>query len=62
MAYAEHVNLLGDNINIINKDTGTLIYASKEVGVEINVKRTKYMLLAHHKNAGQNRVLKVGNR
>jgi hypothetical protein len=62
LAYADDLNVLGDNINTINKDTGTSIYASKEVGVEINVERTKYMLLAHHQNAGQNCDLKVENR
>jgi hypothetical protein len=32
LTYADDVNLLGDNIDIINKNTETLIYASKEVG------------------------------
>jgi hypothetical protein len=37
LAYADDVNLLGDNIRIINKNTETLIDASKEVGLEVNV-------------------------
>jgi hypothetical protein len=32
LAYANDVNLLGDNIDTINKNTQTLIDASKEVG------------------------------
>jgi hypothetical protein len=36
LAYADDVNLLGDNINAINKNTETLIDASKEVGLERN--------------------------
>jgi hypothetical protein len=28
--------------------------ASKEVGLEVNTVKTKYMLLCRHKNAGQN--------
>jgi hypothetical protein len=39
------VNLLGDNIDIMKKNTETLIDASKELGLEINVARTKYILL-----------------
>jgi hypothetical protein len=33
-----------------------------EVGLEINVERTKYMLLSRHQNAGQNLDIEIGNR
>jgi hypothetical protein len=46
LAYADDVNLLGHNIDTIKKNTETLIVASKEVGLEINVEKTKYMLLS----------------
>jgi hypothetical protein len=44
------------------ENTQTLIDASKEVGVEVNVEKTKYMLVSRHQNAGQNREIKIGNR
>jgi hypothetical protein len=50
-AYADNVNLLGDN-------TETLIDASKEVGLEVNVEKTKYMLVSYQQNAGPNRDIK----
>jgi hypothetical protein len=56
------VNLLGDNIDTINKNTDSLIDASKEVGPDINVEKTKYMLLSNHHNASQNRNIKIANR
>jgi hypothetical protein len=59
LAYADDVNLLGDNIDSIKKNTETLIYASKEVGLKINVEKTKYMLLSRHQNVGQNRDIKI---
>jgi hypothetical protein len=48
LAYADDVNLLGDNIDTIKKKKETLIDASKDVGLEINVEKTKYMLLSYH--------------
>jgi hypothetical protein len=61
LAYADVVNLLGDNIDTIKKNTETLIDASKEVGLEVNADKTKYMLLSSpecrsesgHKNSKQ---------
>jgi hypothetical protein len=46
---ADDVNLLGDNIDTINKNTETLIDASKDVGLEVNVEKIKYMLVPHDK-------------
>jgi hypothetical protein len=62
LAYADGVNLLGDSIDTIKKNTETLIDASKEVGLEINAEKTKCMLLSHHQNVGQNRDIKIANR
>jgi hypothetical protein len=62
LAYTDDVNLLEDNIDIINKNTESLIDASKEVGLEVNVEKTKYMLVSRDQNAGQTREIKIGNR
>jgi hypothetical protein len=59
LAYAEDVNLLGDNKDTIKKHTEALIDASKEAGLDIDVEKTKYMLLSRHQNAGQNREIRV---
>jgi hypothetical protein len=42
--------------------TETLIDASKEVGLQRNVEKTKYMLLSHQQNVGQNQDIKIANR
>jgi hypothetical protein len=59
---ADDVNLLEDNINTIKKNTEAIIDASKEVGLEVNTEKTKYMLLSRHHNAGQNHNIKISNR
>jgi hypothetical protein len=46
-------------IDTINKNMETLIDAGKEVGLEVNTEKTKYMLLSHHQNAGQNHDIKI---
>jgi hypothetical protein len=61
LAYADDANLLGDNIYTIKKNTETLIDASKKnASLEINVEKTKYMLLSRHQNAGHNQDIEGG--
>jgi hypothetical protein len=63
LAYADDVNLLGDNIlDTVTKNRETLIDASKEVCLEVNVEKIKYMLVSHDQNAGQKQDIKIGNR
>jgi hypothetical protein len=45
LIYADDLNLLGDNMSAINKNTETLIDASKEAGLEVKTEKTKYMLM-----------------
>jgi hypothetical protein len=61
LAY-DDMNLLRDKIDTIKTNSETLIYASKEIGLEINVEKTKYMLLSRHQNVGQNQDIKIANR
>jgi hypothetical protein len=56
------MNLLGDDIDAIKKNTQTLIDAGKEVGLEVNTEKTKYMLPSRHQDAGQNHDIKIANR
>jgi hypothetical protein len=56
------VKLLGDNIDTTKKNTPTITDVSREVGLEVNTEKTKYMLLSRLQNAGQNHDETTANR
>jgi hypothetical protein len=49
-------------IYTIKRNTQTLIYASKEVGLEVNTEKTKYMLLSRQQSARLNFDINIANR
>jgi hypothetical protein len=61
LAYVDEVNVLGYNIDTIKRNTETLIDATKEVGLEINIEKTKYMLFSRRQNVGQNWDIKIAS-
>jgi hypothetical protein len=62
LVYADNVNLLGDNINIIKKNAEALLDASKEIGMKVNSEKTKYMFMSRHQTAGQSNYIRVANK
>jgi hypothetical protein len=60
--YVNAVNILGENIDTRQKNTKALLDASKEVGLEVNPEKTKYMLVSRCQKAGQRQSIKIGNR
>jgi hypothetical protein len=59
LAYADDTNLLGDNIDTTSRNRETLIDVSKEVGLEVNIDKTKYIFMSCDQNAGQKRDIKL---
>jgi hypothetical protein len=46
LASADDFNIVGGNIDTIKKITEALLDTSKEVGLEVNPEKTKYMLMS----------------
>jgi hypothetical protein len=54
------IGRLRHTIDTIKRKTQTLIDASEEIGLEVNIEKTKYMPLSRHQNVGQNHDIKIG--
>jgi hypothetical protein len=62
LVYGDDVNLLGENINIMKKNAEALLDANKEIGLEVNSEKTKYMFMSRHQTAGQSNYIRVANK
>jgi hypothetical protein len=47
LVYTDVINILGKNISTI-KTTEILLQASRNVGLEVNTKKAKYMVMSYH--------------
>jgi hypothetical protein len=52
---------LGGSVHAIKKHTEALVVVSKEIGLEVNVENSKYMVMSRDQNAGQNHNIKTDN-
>jgi hypothetical protein len=62
LVYVDYVNLLGENINIVKKNTDALLGASKELSLEANAEKSNYMFMSRHQTTGQNHYITVANK
>jgi hypothetical protein len=58
---ADDINLLGDSVNTIKENSETLLETSRDIGLEINAEKTKYMIMSPHPNSGQNQNIRIAN-
>ena len=61
LVYADDVNILVGSVHSVKKNAEALIVSSKEIGLEVNDDKTKYMVMSRDQNAGQSHSMKVDN-
>jgi hypothetical protein len=52
---------LGGSVQAVKGKAEALIVASKDIGIEVNADKTKYMFLPPDQNAGRIRSMKIDN-
>jgi hypothetical protein len=60
LVYADG-NLLGNSINTTKENTGTLLENIRDVVLEINEEKTKFMIMSRHPNTGQYQNIRIAN-
>jgi len=61
LAYADDVNILGGSIRAVKENAEALVVAAKEIGLEVNADKTKYMVMSRDQNAGRTHSVKTDN-
>ena len=61
LAYADDVNLIGDDIRAIERCIDVLLNACKDIGLAVNTGKTKYMEIGRHRDMIANACIKIGS-
>jgi hypothetical protein len=61
LAYANDVNIMGGSVHTVRENAETLVVATKEIGLEVNTNKTKYMVMSRDRNAGRGHGVKIDN-
>jgi len=59
--YADDISILEGSVHTVEKRAENLIFASKEIGLEVNADKTRYMVTSGDQNAGRNHGVKIDN-
>jgi len=52
---------LGGSVHTVEKSAENLVVASKEIGIEVNVDKSQYMIMSRDQNAGRSHSIKIDN-
>ena len=57
--HADDVNIFGGSVHTVYKITDASVVASKEIELEVNADKTKYMAMSRDQNARQSHNIKT---
>jgi len=60
-AYADDVNILGGSIHTLKENADVLVAATREIGLEVSVDKTKYVVMSRDQNAGRIHIVGIDN-
>ena len=55
----DDVNILGESIHTLKKNIETLVVVSKEIGLDLNRDKTRYMVMFRDFNVGRSQNIKI---
>jgi hypothetical protein len=61
LAYADDVNILGGSVHTVKENAEALVVATKEIELEVNADKTKYMVMSRERNTGRGYSVKIDN-
>jgi len=61
VVYADDVNVLRGSVHTIKKSTKALVVDGKEIALEVNADKTKYMAISRDQNVGRSYSMKMDN-
>ena len=61
LAYADDVNILGGSIHTLKVNAEALVAAAREIGLQISVDKTKYMVMFRDQHAGRIQSVRIDN-
>ena len=60
-AFADDVNILAGSVHTVEENTEALVVATKEIGLEVNADKTKYIIMSRDQNAGRSHSMRIDN-
>jgi hypothetical protein len=57
--YADDVNVLRGSVHTVKENAEIFVVASKDIRLEVNADKTKYMIMSRDKNAGRSYSIQI---